>query len=281
MSRFWFLFGNLLGAINGRIGALFVGVIALILAALLIFAGFFLVGETSGQENRPALSPGEMVVYLSPQLSSDDVQSLYLKIRDMPETRTINYRFAQELGFDRAGGLFIIQAVNATAAASLQAAIKGMPGITNIDSVTQVQGTRVSLSSTLRLGLLLALIVSVAGSLILARHAFSLLLDGFSSEIRLLRLAGTPERVFQPPVVALGVLCGLLAAILLVVIIYLLHFLALSHPQATIHAACGLLLPGRVLMVSLVGSLIGIVLGSLTGILGASLTSRDNFQIYS
>jgi len=65
-----------------------------------------------------------------------------------------------------------------------------------------------------------------------------------------------------------------------VVIVYSLHFLALSHPQATIHAACGLLLPGRVLMVSLVGSLIGIVLGGLIGVLGASLTTKDQFQVY-
>jgi len=281
MSRFFFIFGNLLGAINGRIGWLFLGVIGLIFAALLIFAGFFLVGETTGQENGPALAPGEMVVYLSPQLSSDDVQSLYLKIRDMPETRTINYRFAQELGLDQAGGVFIIQAVNASAAASLQETIREMLGIINIDSVTEAQGATVSLSSALRLGLLVALIVSIVGSLILARYAFLLLLDRFSAEIKLLRLSGTSEGVFQPPVVALGVLCGIIAAMLLVVVVYLSHFLALSHPQATIHAACGLLLPGRVLMVSLVGSLIGIVLGGLLGVLGASLTAQERFQIYS
>ena len=281
MSRFFFIFGNLLGAINGRIGWLFLGVIGLIFAALLIFAGFFLVGETTGQENGPALAPGEMVVYLSPQLSSDDVQSLYLKIRDMPETRTINYRFAQELGLDRTGGVFIIQAVSASAAASLQETIREMLGIINIDSVTQAQGATVSLSSALRLGLLVALIVSIVGSLILARYAFFLLLDRFSAEIKLLRLAGTPEGVLQPPVVALGLLCGIVAAMLLVVVVYLSHFLALSNPQATIHAACGLLLPGRVLMVSLVGSLIGIVLGGLIGVLGASLTAQERFQIYS
>ena len=281
MSRFFFLFGNLLGAISGRIGALFLGVIGLILAALLIFAAFFLVGETTAQENGPALAPGEIVVYLSPKLSSDDVQSLYLKIRDMPETRAINYRFAQELGFDQAGGLFIVQAVSASAAASLQESIGQMPGVTNIDSVTRAQGTKVSLSNALRLGLIVALIASITGSLILARYAFSLLLDGFSPEIRLLRLAGTPEQVLQPPVVALGVLCGVISSMLLVVIVYLLHFLALTHPQATVHAACGLLLPGRVLMVSLVGSLIGIILGSLIGLLGASLTGRKKFQIYS
>ncbi|HDL84833.1 MAG TPA: hypothetical protein ENH11_00595 [Candidatus Acetothermia bacterium] len=281
MSRFFYLFGNLLGAMSGRIGALFLGVVGLILAALLIFAAFFLVGETTAQENNPALAPGEIVVYLSPKLSSDDVQSLYLKIRDMPETRTINYRFAQELGFDQAGGLFIVQAVSDSAAASLKNSISQMPGVTNIDSVTKAQGTSVFLSNALRLGLLVALIVSIAGSLILARHAFSLLLDSFSSEIRLLRLAGTPERVIQPPVVALGVLCGVISSMLLVVVVYLLHFLALSHPQATIHAACGLLLPGRVLMVSLVGSLIGIILGGMIGLLGASLTSRKRFQIYS
>ena len=281
MSRFFYLFGNLLGAISGRVGALFLGVVFLILTALLIFAAFFLVGEPAVQENGPALAPGQLVVYLSPQLSSNDVQSLYIKIRDMPETKTINYRFAQELGFNRAGGLFILQAVNASDATFLRAAIGDIPGVTSIDSVTEAQRTSVSLSSALRLGLVVALIISIASSLILARHAFLLLLDEFSSEIRLLRLAGTPEHVIQPPVVALGVLCGIIAAMFLVVVVYLLHFLALSHPQATLRAACGLLLPGRVLMVSLVGSLIGILLGGLTGVLGASLTTQERFQIYS
>ena len=280
MSRFFFLFGNLLGAINARVGALFLGVIGLVLAALLIFAGFFLFGDTSRSGNAPSLAPGEMVVYLSPQLSSDDVQALYVKIRDMPETKAINYRFAQELGFDRAGGVFIIRAVNAAAGATLQQAIEALSGVTNIDSVAQGQGTHVSLPSALWLGLLIALIISIAGSLALARHSFLLLLERFSPEINLLRLAGTPESVFQPPVVALGVLCGIIAAIMLVVIVYSLHFLALSHPLATVHAASGLLLPGRVLMVSLVGSLIGIVLGGLIGVLGASLTTKDRFQIY-
>ena len=280
MSRFFFLFGNLLGAINGRIGALFLGVIGLLLVALVIFSGFFLFGDTQGAGNAPSLAPGEMVVYLSPQLSSDDVQALYVKIRDMPETRAINYRFAQELGFDRAGGVFIVRAVNSASAATLQRAIAPLSGVMSIDSVDRAQGTRVSLPRALSLGLLIALIISIAGSLALARHSFLLLLERFSPEINLLRLAGTPESVFQPPVVALGVLCGIIAAMLHVVIVYSLHFLALSHPQATIHAACGLLLPGRVLMVSLVGSLIGIVLGGLIGVLGASLTTKDQFQVY-
>jgi cell division protein FtsX len=281
MSKFFFLFGNLLGAINGKIGALFLGVATLVLISLLIFAGFFLFGDTSRASDSPALAPGELVVYLSPQLSSDDVQSLYREIREMPQTEEVNYRFAQDLGLDQAGGVFIVQAASASAARAIQQSVSPLPGVTNIDSFTQEQADGVSLSRSLWIGLLIGLIVSVTASLALARHSFSLLLESFSAEIRLLRLSGTPSWVFQGPVVALGVLCGVLAAMLLVVIVYLFHFFVVSNPQAAVNAARGLLQPERVILVSLLGSLVGVILGALIGILGASLTSKERFQVYS
>ncbi len=281
MNRFFFLFGNLLGAVNTRIGTRLLFIVLLIFATLCIFASFFLVGTTTGQGNGPAIAPGELIVYLSPRLSSDEVESLYLQIREMPETRKINYHFAEEMGFDRAGGLFVIEAQNASAAASLQASMATVNGITGIDSATQVHSTSVSLSTVVRLVLLAILVVSIAATLVVARHVFSLLLDNFASEIRLMRVAGTPEQVIQPPIIALGILCGIIASMLLIVIVYLLHFLAISHPQAMIRAASGLLMPGRVLMVSLVGLLIGVVLGGMIGLLGASLTGSRRFQTYS
>ncbi len=281
MNRFFFLFGNLLGAVNSRIGIRLLAIVALIFAALCIFASFFLVGTTEVQGNGPAITPGELIVYLSPRLSSDEVESLYLQIREMPETRNINYHFAEEMGLDRAGGLFVIEAQNSAAAASLETAVSTIVGITGIDSATQVHSASVSMSTVIRLVLLGVLVVTIAATLIVARRVFSLLLDSFASEIRLLRVAGTPEQVIQPPIIALGVLCGIIASMLLIVVVYLLHFLAISHPQATIRAASGLLMPGRVLMVSLVGALIGVVLGGLIGLLGASLTGSPRFQNYS
>lgn len=281
MNRFFFLFGNLLGAVNSRIGTRLLVIVALIFAALCIFASFFLVGTTEVQGSGPAIAPGELIVYLSPRLSSDEVESLYLQIREMPETRNINYHFAEEMGLDRAGGLFVIEAQNSVAATSLETAVSTIVGITGIDSATQVHSASVSMSAVIRLVLLGVLVVTIAATLIVARRVFSLLLDSFASEIRLLRVAGTPEQVIQPPIIALGVLCGIIASMLLIVVVYLLHFLAIGHPQATIRAASGLLMPGRVLMVSLVGALIGVLLGGLIGLLGASLTGSPRFQNYS
>ncbi len=281
MSKFFFIFGNLLGAINGKIGALFLGVVTLVLISLLIFAGFFLFGQATRASNSPALAPGELVVYLSPQLSSSDVQALYQEIMQMPEAEKVNYRFAQELGLDRAGGVFIVLAGSVSDASTIKQVVSGFAGVTNIDSGTQESAGDVSLSGALWIGLLIGLIVSIAASLALARHSFSLLLERFSAEIRLLRLSGTPAWVFQAPVVALGVLCGIMAAILLVVTIYLFHFFAASNPQAAVNAASGLIKPGKVVLVSLLGSLVGVILGALIGILGASLTSKDRFQVYS
>jgi cell division protein FtsX len=281
MSKFFFLFGNLLGAINGKIGVLFLGVVSLLLISLIIFAGFFLFGQTNRTVNAPALAPGELVVYLSPQLSSDDVQSLYEEIIRMPEAEKVNYRFAQELGFDRAGGVFIVLAGSITDASVIKQAVGQLPGVTNIDSGAQANVSGGSLSSAVWIGLLIGLVISIAASLALARHSFFLLLERFSAEIRLLRLSGTPAWVFQAPLVALGMLCGLIAAILLVVIVYLFYFFTASSPQTAVNAARGLIEPSKVVFVSLLGSLLGVILGLLIGILGASLTSKDEFQVYS
>lgn len=281
MSKFFFVLGHLLGAINGRIGALFLGVVGLLLIALLIFAGFFLFGDTGRTSNSPALDPGELVVYMSPRLSSDDVQELYQEIRGMAEAEKVNYRFAQELGLDQAGGVFVVRASSSSAAESMKQAISLMPGVESIDSFISGQAEALPLSSSLWIGLLVALVATIAAGLVLARHSFWLLLKRFSGEIRLLRLSGAPAQVFQAPIVAIGIICGLIAAMLLMITVYLLHFFALSDPQAAVSGARGLVQPGKVILVSLLGLLVGLILGSLIGVLGASLTSKDEFQVYS
>jgi len=93
----------------------------------------------------------------------------------------------------------------------------------------------------------------------------------------MLRLSGISERVVFSLVVALGVLIGLLGALFLLALLYLLHQIALSNADA--FSLFGGLTSGiRVLGVGLMGVVLGTVFGGLAGLLGASLLHRREFH---
>lgn len=278
MSTQLFIFGELLGTVRGKGGALLAAVVLLILSFLALFSSFFLLGTPTKEESGSLLPPGEVIVHLSPRLSPEAVEKLYLKIREREEVRRINYLFAQELEESRAGGILVIRTVEPQAFATLVEALGSVNGIMRIDSPVSSKKDVLLLSTPLRIALLAGLVVSVVASLIVARHGFRELLHSFAGEIRLMRLSGTAERAIQPPIIALGVLCGILASLVLILALYLLHSFAVSHPQAVLRVASGLVEPERVLTVSLLSLLLGLVIGGLVGVLGASLTGSREFQ---
>lgn len=279
MNQFWFLLGNLLRAVGSRSGVLFIVLILLIFSSGALFSSFFLLGTPAPDDTGPSLSADELFVHLSPQLSQQKIDDLYLEIREWEDVSQVNYRYPQELGLETVEGLLVIKAVSVTKVAKLIDALSAIDGIADVDSLSTRHAD--SLSTPLKIGLLIGLALSIVGSLIAARYAFAELLKSFSEEIRMMRLAGTAEQVIQPPIVAIGVLCGIIAGLLLIVAIYLLRFLAITHPGALFHATSGWVDPARVLTVSLVGFLLGLVLGGLAGLLGASLTESNKFQVYS
>ena len=279
MTQFWFLLGNLLRAIGSRSGALFIVLILLIFSSGALFSSFFLLGTPAPDDTGPPLSADELFVHLSPQLSQQKINDLYLEIREWEDVSQINYRYPQDLELETVEGLLVIKAVSVTKVAKLIDALSAIDGIADIDSLSTRHAD--SLSAPVKIGLLIGLALSIVGSLIAARYAFAELLKAFSEEIRMMRLAGTAEQVIQPPIVAIGALCGTIAGLLLIVAIYLLRFLAITHPGTLLHATSGWVDPTRVLTVSLVGFLLGLVLGGLAGVLGASLTESNKFQVYS
>ncbi len=279
MNQFWFLLGNLLRAIGSRSGALFIVLILLIFSSGALFSSFFLLGTPAPDDTGPSLSADELFVHLSPRLSQQKINDLYLEIREWENVARITYRYPQEFGFEAVEGLLVIKAVSVAKVTELIDALSAIDGIADIDSLSTRHVD--SLSAPVKIGLLIGLALSIVASLIVARYAFAELLKPFSEEIRMMRLAGTAEQVIQPPIVAIGALCGIIAGLLLIVAIYLLRFLAIAHPGPLLHATSGWVDPARVLTVSLGGFFLGLVLGGLVGVLGASLTESSKFQVYS
>jgi cell division protein FtsX len=279
MNQFWFLLGNLLRTIDSRSGSLFIVLILLIFSSGALFSSFFLLGTPTPDDTGPSLSADEVFVHLSPRLSQQKINDLYLKIRESEDVSQINYRYPQEFGLEAVEGLLVIKAVSVAKVTGLVDALSAIDGIATVDSLSTRHAD--SLSAPVKIGLLIGLALSIVGSLIAARYAFAELLKSFSEEIRMMRLAGTAEQVIQPPIVAIGALCGIIAGLLLIVAIYLLRFLAITHPGFLLHATSGWVDPARVLTVSLGGFLLGLVLGGLVGALGASLTESSKFQVYS
>jgi cell division protein FtsX len=279
MNQSWFLLGNLLRAINSRSGSLFIVLILLIFSSGALFSSFFLLGTPTPNDTGPSLSADELFIHLSPRLSQQKINDLYLKIREWEDVSQINYCYPQEFGLEAVEGLLVIKAVSVGKVTGLIDALSAIDEITDVDSLSTRHAD--SLSASVKIGLLIGLALSIVGSLIAARYAFAELLKAVSEEIRMMRLAGTAEQVIQPPIVAIGALCGIIAGLLLIVVIYLFRFLAITHPGFLLHATSGWVDPARVLMVSLVGFLLGLVLGGLVGALGASLTESSKFQVYS
>jgi hypothetical protein len=282
MSTFFYVFGDLLGAVNGRSVAFLFGVVGLLFATLALFGSLFLLGSpvSTAHESVPLVPQGDVLVELSPSLSSSAINALYLQLRDRSDVAAINYRLPEELGSEQ--GAFLVHPVSGTTQ-QLVEAVSAIPGVVKVDAPTPPTPSKgpFALSAGVKIGLLVGLVVCLVASLILGRLAFRRVLAGFAGEIRMMRLSGTEERTILPPIVALGVVCGILAGVLLVVVVVILHYVATTQPGALLHAASGLVSSGRVSVVSVVGFLLGALLGGLIGALGASLTQSREFQVYS
>jgi cell division protein FtsX len=264
MNVYLFLFGELLGAIRAKTAGLFSITVLLIFSFLSLFSCFFLLGRPVNND----LIPGETMLSLAPQLSQQEIETLYLTIREWEDVQQINYRFAQE--DPEVGGVFIVRTVPASLPSLIQK-LDSVNGVLKVETLNSPRKRIQSLSTSTRIGLLLGLILSMIGCLLLAQRAFRELLRTFSGEIRLLVLAGSPGNAVQYSLIALGILCGLAATLLFIVAVYLAHLAAMANPEPLLRAASGLLDTERVRTISLLSLLLGSVIGSFAGVLGASL----------
>ncbi len=275
MSEFFFVFRELLGAIRARSAALLGAAGLLIFLCLASFAALLLVGggPTGGEER--GLMADEIVVDLSPRLSADAVNALYRELQRRPDVVLLAFRFAQEVSPESTGGQFFIRTSSPEVTPDVLAAVESMSGITGAEAGTIVIfEAGFTLTGSTRIGLLVALVLSVVLSLVLARSGFRALLETFQAEIRVLRLSGVSERRIVPPVVGLGTLLGLLSGLLLIVGVYIAQYALGEGASSVSELANG----GRVLVVVFADLILGLLLGSLVGLLGASLLSSREFS---
>jgi len=280
MNPFLFLFRELLGSIRAR-SALFFALTGLLLFAFLAVVGtFFLVPQPTSEEvvDASSLPVEEIQVHLSPRLSSATVDRMYLDVRAREDVERVVFRFSQELDRDASGGVFLITPSSPTAATGLVADLQARNGVTEvIERRGRGEPAPPPLSAAARIGLLCSLVVTVALSLLFARSGYRELLRSFAGEIRLLRISGISERTIVPLTVGVGILVGFLAGLLLLVILYVLHYVVISG-SASPPMLEGLTNGGRILGVSLVNLLLGVVLGGLIGLYGASLLGSHEFR---
>jgi len=280
MSPFLFLFRELLGSIRARTALYFLLTGLLLFAFLAVVGTFFLLPSPSAGagDDQTSLPIEEVHVVLSPRLSSATVDRMYLDVRSREDVERIVFRFSQELDRDVSGGVFVIEPTSTETAEDLVADMRSLNGVTEvIERRGRGEPERSLLSAGLRIGLLCSLVVTVALSLLCARGGYRELFRSFSGEIRLLRLSGVSDRTIVPLAVAIGVLVGGLAGLLLLVILYVMHYVVVSHgaPPAMLE---GLMDGGRILTVSLINLLLGIVLGGLVGVYGTSLLGGRDFR---
>lgn len=280
MSALPFLFRELLGTIRARSAVAFLLTWILLVVFLACVSAFFLlvpsrVEPPGGIESLPI---EELRAYLSPRLSSASIDSLYVDIRARSDVSSIQFRFAQELRPKATGGVFLIRPMRPEQAGELAVILESVNGVTEIEEMRAApEQTESPLSGVVRIVLLVVLVASIALAFLFARRGYAELLRAFAGEIRTMRLSGVSERVIVPLVVGLGVLVGLLAGILLFVVLFLLHYTVASQAAQAAWAA-GLSGVGRVLGVSFVNLLLGVVLGGLIGLLGVSTLGHRDFD---
>jgi len=279
MSPFLFLFRELVGAIRAR-SALFFLLTGLFLFAFLAIVGtFFLLPSPQANDQEAGSLPiEEILVHLSPRLSSATVDRMYLELRARQDVRRVVFRFSQELDQDTSGGAFLIDPASPDAAPGLAAEMRTLNGVTEVvERRHEGEPAAPPLSMAARIGLLSSIVLTIVLSLLFARSGYRELLRSFAGEIRLLRLSGISERTIVPLAVGIGILVGLLAGVLLLVILYVLHYVAISQavPPPMLE---GLASGWRILGVSLVNLLLGVLLGGLIGLYGASLLGSREFR---
>ena len=231
MTTFVFLFRELLGAIRPRSATYLLLACLLILVFLGSFASLFLF--VSPVADAIVRDPGEIRIWLSPRLSTSAIDTLYYSLQGRSEVESLRFQFAQEVEQGETGGLFVASLRSGTSVDAFVTAIESTDGVTRVEAQSDKNDSHpVSLAASIRIALLLGLALSAGLSLITGRLGFRRLMEDFAGEIRLLRLSGIAQQTISPPIVALGLLLGILSGLLIATGISLLHFTLSAGPRS-------------------------------------------------
>lgn len=270
MNAFLYLQRELLGAIRVRSAVLLSSALLFLFLFLGCFASLFLLPDAASA-SAGSLGATDLVAYVSPRLSSTSVNSLFLRLQERTDVRSIRYSLPEQVTSEKTGGSFVIVARSAGAVGDLAAALKATDGIVSVEMPTG-GGRGIALTKGARLAFLCGLAVCALVSLLLAREGFRALLHAFRHEIRIMRLSGVSEWRILAAVEVTGLLIGLLAGILLVVG---LSLYGLSVTETGGELALDVT---RLVGVGVVSLLLGLLMGGLLGLLGAGHLASSRFS---
>jgi len=202
---------------------------------------------------------------------SSGIQALYSRILERTDVRSVR------LLLNNGEAVLAIRTVAPSPGVTLLQDLRAMPGVTSVDAARQA-GILLASDASIRLGLLVGLVLFFLGGLLSSRAGFGQLLSLFAEEIKLLRTSGVREPTIQGPIVALGLLIGLAASLLLIAVLSLSHLALVAHPQVVPSLATGILEPGRVRTACLLALPLGLFAGALAGALGAALAGSRNLE---
>ena len=276
MTGFFFVLGELIRALRQKGGGFIFLAILFVFLFLAVFSGLFLVGGPGQGTDAPRPLGGKILVHLTPGLSPQAIQALYIQLLEEREAERVNVLAGDALA--PGGATLQVQATSPAAGRTLVEKLKTTPGIASVDYASAKRGLSLPVSSSLRLGLLLGLAASAVGSLFFARLGFRGLLGAFAEEIKLMRVSGLSEAMILGPIVVAGVLFGLTGSLFLIAAVNLAHVGLAAHPQAVPPLVAGILEATRVQAVSLLSIPLGFLMGAFFGSLGASLAGSRELQ---
>lgn len=258
-------------AVRGRAVSIFTLAFVSIFVTLFVFSAFFLLAPESAGSEPVSWSPGSFMAYLVPTATTDEAQSVYSTVRSIDGVSQVNYLFGEELDPQQTAGAFLVRVDGASFDAVREEALR-LPVVSEVEITNQpISEFRASVPLTARAVLLALLVLGIIGTLVASRLAYRRLLGTFSSELRVLRLAGAPDATVLVPVFLIGILGAVAALLLVILAVSLLRVAAVSAPDGALASSTLLADGGRVVAVLLLNMPLGIVIGSLAGAVGVSL----------
>jgi len=271
VSTFPYVYRELMRAARDGAASTFVLSFALIFVTLFAFSAFFLLAPTSDDLEPVGWGTGSFIVHLVATATTDEAQAVYTAVRSIDDVVQINYVFGEELEPQQIAGAFLVR-VNGASFDSAREETSRLAAVAAVDAVDEpVSVHKASVPLTARAVLLVLLVLGIVGTLVASRFAFRRLLGAFSSELRLLHLAGAPDTTVLIPVFVIGVLGGVAAILVVVLVASLLRIAAIAGPDGALAASTLLADRGRVVAVLLLNLPVGIVIGSLAGAVGVGL----------
>ncbi len=265
-------------AIRGKVVSIFILAFVSIFITLFVFSAFFLLAPASDDSQPINWTSGRLIVHLVPTATTDEAQSVYTNVRSISGVTQANYLFGEELHPQQTAGVFLVL-VEGESFGAVREAISGLEAVAEVETAdAPTSELKATVPLTARAFLLSMLVLGIIGTLAASRFAYRRLLEAFSSELQLLRLAGAPDATVLVPLFLVAILGALMSLVLVIVVVLLLRTAALTSPDGVLATSTLLADGGRVLAVLLLDIPLGIVVGSLAGAVGVSLVFSTRIE---